>query len=287
VSIRTSDLLCVADSTEQLITMAYTNPAAYEHFMGRWSSRLAPLFIRFAGVRDGQRILDVGCGTGNLSRALLASGRTIDVVGVDPTASYLSFAREAIPAAHVQFQQGAAEALPFANETFDVALSLLVLQDFTDPDRALLEMARVTRRGGTVAACQWDFADGLPMFSLFWKAAEAVAPQAVARRHQANNPQLPQRRASLQDLAEQWTVSGLEEVRTATLELSMTFGSFDDYWQPFLGGATPTSTFAAAINKETGGALVRTLRDKITDIQPDGSFALPARAWAVAGAAAH
>jgi len=99
--------------------MAYTNPAAYEQFMGRWSSRLAPLFIRFAGVRDGQRVLDVGCGTGSLSRALLTTGLTINVVGVDPTASYLSFAREAIPAPHVQFQLGAAEALPFDNETFD------------------------------------------------------------------------------------------------------------------------------------------------------------------------
>lgn len=266
--------------------MAYTNPAAYEQFMGRWSARIAPLFIGFAGVRDGQRILDVGCGTGSLSRALLASGRTIDVVGVDPTASYLSFAREAIPAARVQFQLGAAEALPFANGTFDVVLSLLVLQDITNPDRALLEMARVTRRGGTVAACQWDFVGGAPMFSLFWLAAEAVAPQAVAR-HRANNSQLRQRPASLQDLAALWIASGLEEVRTATLELSMTFGSFDDYWLPFLGGATPTSTLAAAIDKETGGALARALHDKITDIQPDGSFALPARAWSVAGVAAH
>jgi ubiquinone/menaquinone biosynthesis C-methylase UbiE len=266
--------------------MAYTNPAAYEQFMGRWSSRLAPHFIRFAGVGDGQRILDVGCGTGSLSRALLASGRTIDVVGVDATASYLSFAREAIPAARVHFQLGDAEALPFADETFDAALSLLVLQDISNPGRALREMARVTRGGGTVAACQWDFAGGLPMFSLFWLAAEAVAPQAVAR-HRADNPQHRLRPASLQDLAELWTASGLEEVRTATLQLSMTFSSFDDYWQPFLGGATPTSTLAAAIDKETGGALARTLRDKIPDVQPDGSFALAARAWAVAGAAAH
>ena len=266
--------------------MPYTNPAAYEQFMGRWSSRLAPVFIRFAGVRNGQRVLDVGCGTGSLSRQLLASGRAIDVVGVDPTASYLAFARETIPAAHGQFRLGAAEALPFANETFDVALSLLVLQDITDLDRALLEMARVTRRGGTVAACQWNFVGGLPMLSLFWLAADAVAPQAVAR-HQESNPKLSQQRASLHELAKLWTASGLEEVRTATLELSMTFGSFDDYWRPFLGGATPTSTFAAAINEETGGALARALRDKITDVQPDGSFVLPARAWALAGAATH
>jgi ubiquinone/menaquinone biosynthesis C-methylase UbiE len=266
--------------------MAYTNPAAYEPFMGRWSSRLAPLFIRFAGVRQGQRVLDVGCGTGSLSRALLASGATISIVGVDPTTSYLSFAREAVPAPQVQFLLGAAEALPFASETFDATLSLLVLQDITNLDHALLEMARVTRRTGTVAACQWDFVGGLPMLSLFWLAAEAIAPQAVVRQR-ANNPPLAQRPASLQDLAQLWTASGLEEVRTATLELCMRFGSFDDYWQPFLGGATPTSTFAAAINKETGGALARALRDKITDIQPDGSFSLPARAWAIAGTAAH
>ena len=250
--------------------------------MGRWSARLAPLFIGFVGVKDGQRILDVGSGTGSLSRALLASKKSIDVVGVDPVATYVLFAQKDILDPRVKFQVAAAEALPFSDDVFDAALSLLVLQDFAEPKRAVAEMARVTRFGGLVAACQWDFRDGLPMLSLFWKAAEDVAPAAVAH-YRARNSQWLKHDASLDDMAEIWVGSGLSEVRTAILQLSMKFSSFDDFWLPFLGGATPTSAFAAAINRETGGILAKALYDTIADVQPNGSFVLPARAWAVSG----
>ena len=266
--------------------MTYSNPEAYERFMGRWSARLAPLFIRFAGVKDGQRVLDVGCGTGSLSRALLAASTTINVVAVDPVASFVCVARKQIPDSRVQFEVGAAETLPFPSGPFDAVFSLLVLQDLADPHRAVLEMARVTRRGGAVAACQWDFQDGLPMLSLVWQAAEAIAPEAVAR-HQAAHPSSPLRRGGLKGLAELWTNAGFSKVRTASLELSMEFSSFDDFWLPFLGGATPMSSLVAAINRETAGALARGLGDMIADVQPDGSFRLPARAWTVAGIAGH
>ncbi len=266
--------------------MTYTNPAAYEQFMGRWSARLAPLFVRFAGVEDGQRILDVGCGTGSLSRVLMAVGESIDVVGLDPVASYVSFARKRVTGLRAQFQVGTAEALPFRDETFDAALSLLVLQDMADRNRAVLEMARVTRGGGTVAACQWDFRDGMPMLSMFWQAAEAVAPESVAR-HRIGKPQSPGRRAGIQELADLWIGAGIGEVQMATLPLSMEFRCFDDFWRPFLGGATPTSTLAVAINRESGGALARVLGDMIVHVQADGSFALPAHAWAVAGIVTH
>jgi SAM-dependent methyltransferase len=252
--------------------------------MGRWSAHLAPLFLRFVGVKEKQRILDAGCGTGSLSRELLASGKTIRVDGVDPVADYVSFARQTTPSPRAEFTLAPGHALPFANATFDATLALLVLQDVADPNRTVVEMARVTRPGGSVAACQWDFRNGLPMLSLMWEAAEAVAPEAVARHH-TSNPKLPCGRADLTELAELWTRSGLSEVRTTSLELSMEFSSFDDFWVPFLGGATSTSTFAAAINRETGGALARELRNMIPKARPDGSFGLPARAWAAAGIA--
>jgi SAM-dependent methyltransferase len=263
--------------------MMYSNPAAYERFMGRWSVRLAPLFIRFACVEDGHRILDVGCGTGSLSRALLAWGKTIDVLGVDPVADYVLFAQQAIPHSRAQFQLGAAEALSFPDEAFDGALGLLLLQDIADPGRVVREMARVTRRGGPVAACQWDFQDGLPMMSLFWQAAEAVAPEAVACHRGHGAP----KRVNDKDLGELWISCGLWKVRTTSLELTMEFSSFDDFWLPFLGGATPTSAFAATLNRETGGTVAEVLRDKMPTLRRDGSFALPARAWAVAGIASH
>jgi len=261
--------------------MSYANPAAYEQFMGRWSERLAPAFLRFAGVADGQHAIDVGCGTGSLSRALLASAATVRVTGVDPTPDYVAFAREAPQEPRAQFQVGAAEKLPFADGAFDAALSLLVLQDFDDARRAVLEMARVTRPGGVVAACLWDFRDGLPMLSLMWQAAEAVAPELVSR-YREDVP--PRQHPGPDDLQTLWRDAALSGIETSALELSMCFASFDDYWRPFLGGATRTSRFAAAVDAETGGALARELAGRLPRLQPDGSFVLPARAWAVKGA---
>jgi ubiquinone/menaquinone biosynthesis C-methylase UbiE len=161
--------------------MTYANPAAYECFMGRWSARLAPLFAAFAGIRSGERVLDVGCGTGILSQAVIDLAPDLEVIGIDPAASYVDWACRSLRSPRVRFQVGTAEALSFTDATFDAALALLVVQELADPPRAVREMARVTRRGGRVAACKWDFGNGLPMLSLFWHAAEAVSPDAVAR----------------------------------------------------------------------------------------------------------
>jgi SAM-dependent methyltransferase len=261
------------------LAVSYANPAAYERFMGRWSLRLAPLFVGFAGIQDGQRILDVGCGTGSLSRALLAAGQAIGVVGVDPAEDYVAFARQGTADPRAAFHASAAESLPFPDGSFDAALALLVLQEFDDPARAVREMARATRRGGTVAACLWDFEHGMPMTSLFWQAAETTAPDVVARRR----AERPPTRLGLQALSELWRGAGLSPARTTALELSQEFASFDDYWQPFLVPSTPLSEFAIAVNRETSGELANALRRIIPNMRADGSFALPARALAVAG----
>jgi SAM-dependent methyltransferase len=258
--------------------VTYSNPQAYDRFMGRWSALLAPAFIRFAGIRDGQRVLDVGSGTGSLSRGLLLSRPRICVVGIEPVADYVCFAREVVGDARVEFRVGAAEALAFPPETFDAALGLLIVQDLNDPIRAV--------RGLRAGPGPWRLAsgifEGLPMLSLFWKAAEKVAPEVIKAR-EAGNP--PSDSMGPSELTKLWAAAGLSDIRMATLELAMEFRSFDDYWLPFLGGATPTSAFAASLNMETGGALAGTLRDMMPDVRPDGSFVLPAVAWAVAGIA--
>jgi hypothetical protein len=156
----------------------------------------------------------------------------------------------------------------------------LVLQEFADPQLAICEMARVTRAGGIVATCQWDFEHGLPMLSLLWQAAEAVAPEAVAKQRQ-QNPR--SHGATLEELDTLWRSSYLSDVTTTTLEPPMHYLSFGDYWGPFHGGATPTSAFAASLNALTSGGLARVLREQLPAVQPDGSFVLPARAWAIKG----
>lgn len=115
--------------------MGYSNPAAYQRFMGRWSARLAPLFIHFAGVEDGQRVLDVGCGTGSLSAALLSVCTDIRVVGVDPVVEYVAFTRQDVRDHRAVFQTSAAEALPFATQSSILRLPFWSCRNWTTPDK--------------------------------------------------------------------------------------------------------------------------------------------------------
>jgi len=159
-----------------------------------------------------------------------------------------------------------------------------VLQEFEDPDRSIREMARVTRSLGKVAACQWDFRGSMPMMTIFWEVATVLAPGEVARRQAAARPL---RNADLSELAERWTKAGLSDVRTTHLEFMMPFRSFDEFWLPFVSGATPLSAFAAALDRESSGELERLYRKKLQDVRPDGSFELAARALAVCGVVAR
>lgn len=263
--------------------MTYADPAAYELFMGRWSTRLAPLFVHFVGIEDGQRILDVGCGTGVLTRAALAAGENIRVTGVDPVETFIAFARAAA-GPRAEFQVGSVDALPFADGAFDAVLGLLVLQEFDDPDRAIAEMARVARPFGKIAACQWDFRDGMPMMAIFWDVARALAPDLVAA-YQAKSG--PTRNEDLMELARRWTAAGLSNVKAARLEFTMPFHSFEEFWTPFMSGATPLSAFAARVNRAANGELETLYQKRLRTVRADGSFEFAARALAVSGVAAR
>ena len=263
--------------------MPYTNPASYDEFMGRWSRRLAPRFIDFVGLGAAKRVLDVGSGTGVLARALLDAAPELEVVGVDPTAAYVEYARRSVPSPRARFEHGAADALSFADHSFDATLSLLVLQELPDAPSAVREMARVTRQGGTIATCKWDFRNGMPMLSLFSQAAEAVAPEAVARRR----AEIEARPAydSIEKIVALWEACRLAGIRPAVLEVSLGFASFDDLWRPFLGGSTGEATFARELNEATDGGVTRSMREVIEAEHGTGGFSLTARAFAVTGVA--
>jgi ubiquinone/menaquinone biosynthesis C-methylase UbiE len=263
--------------------MSYADPLGYEKFMGRWSTRLAPLFLRFAGIEDGQRILDVGCGTGVLTRAALAAGENIKVTGVDPVETFIPFAREAA-GPRAEFHVGSVDALPFADGAFDAVLGLLVLQEFDDPDSSIAEMARVARPFGKVAACQWDFRDGMPMMAIFWDLAYTLVPDLVAG-YQAKSG--PTRNEDMMELARRWAAAGLSNVRATHLDFAMPFGSFEDFWTPFTSGATPLSAFTAEVNRATKGKLGTLYRKRVHNVRMDGSFEFAARALAVSGVVAR
>ena len=259
----------------------FSNPAAYELWMGRWSRLLAPPFVAFASITPGQRVLDVGSGTGSLSLALLELADASFVVGIEPVDAYVSYSRERHSDRRLRFEVGDALDIPFEANSFDSTLSMLILQELPDAPLALREMRRVTRPGGVVAACQWDFAKAMPMLTLFWEAASEVIGDERTRRAAEECMAV----AYPDDMAMQglWQQSGLVDVTTRNLAIQMHFRSFDDYWQPFLSNVTPTSSFAASLDAAARGKIQERLRDKISMLAPASSFQLEARAWAVRG----
>jgi len=226
--------------------------------------------VTFAGVTEGDRVLDVGSGTGALS-VTAAAIESVQVTGIEPSPAYVRYAQEHAGGDGVRFEVGDALALPFSDDAFDRTLSMLVLNFVPDPAAALQQMIRVTRSGGVVAAAVWDYGDEMQMLRTFWDAAVALDPEAAPRdeRH------MPLSTGGA--LAELWR--GLRDVDEQPLIIEMAFGSFDDYWQPFLCGQGPAGVYVSSLSASARDALESTLRERLGD---DG-FALRARAWAVRG----
>ena len=249
--------------------------------MGRWSARLAPHFLDFCDRKEAGRYLDVGCGTGVLTKAVRARHGAARLVGLDPSREFVAHISAEVGDRQTWFCRGDAQDLPFAEDRFDAALALLILQQMPDPLRMVREMARVTAPGGTVATAVWNFKTGMPMFSIFWDAVEAVDPATAAERR-ANKPR-PLTGTSEESLAELWQAAGLVDVSAETIELSQDFSDLDDYWTPFLSNATPTSSVAGKMDAETRAALKEEVRSRLFGDRPDGLFSLTAGAFAVRG----
>jgi SAM-dependent methyltransferase len=255
----------------------FTEAEAYERFMGRWSRRLAPPFIAFAGLKNGDRVLDVGSGTGALAQVVLQALPTSRVVGIDPSPAYVAYARTRAGDGHATFEEGDAQRLPFPDGSFDAALALLVVNFIPDRAAAVREMARVTRPGGVVAAAVWDYGGGMEMLRAFWDEAVALAPASEARdeRHMAAC-----RPGELDAL---WRAQGLLDVREEPLVGPLTFSSFEDFWSPFREGQGPAGAHVASLSDGSRRDLERRLRQRLLGEDADRSITLNARAWAVRG----
>ena len=255
----------------------FSESEAYERFMGRWSRLLAPSFLEFAQVRDGDRVLDVGSGTGSLVGVLLKGGARSRVVGIDPSSAYVAFAQARLGSERATFEQGDAQRLRFSDASFDKTVSLLVVNFIPDRSRALREMNRVTRPGGVVAAAVWDYAEGMEMLRVFWDEAVALDPSAGPKdeRH------MPLCRPG--ELAEFWRGQGMLDVQETALVVPLEFSSFDDFWEPFLAGQGPAGAYVAALSEEQRLTLAQRLRQRLHGQSGDGPITLSARAWAVKG----
>ncbi|MFA1541470.1 class I SAM-dependent methyltransferase [Actinomadura monticuli] len=253
---------------------------AYEAYVGRWSRPVAEAFLPWLDVPAGRRWLDVGCGTGALTAAVLAMAAPGRIVGVDTSAGFLARARERTGDARAAFLRGDARVLPVAGRRFDAVVSGLALNFVPEPRRALAEFVRVTEPGGAVAAYVWDYAGGMAMLRHFWDAATELDPAAAALDEGRRFPM-----CGPEPLSRLWTDAGLGEVRVHAIDVPTLFADFDDYWSPFLGGQGPAPGYVATLTREQRRDLRDLLRERLP-ANPDASVPLTARAWAVRGTVA-
>ena len=243
---------------------------AYDQYMGRYSAPLAPQLADLAGVRPGQRVLDVGCGPGALTAELVARLGAESVAAVDPSESFVEAARARRPG--VDVRRASAEELPFADDEFDAALAQLVVHFMADPVGGLREMARVSRPGGVVAACVWDFAGARGPVTLMWTAATELDPTAEDESQLAG--------AHRGQLAELLAEAGLRDVNDAELAVRLDDLSFDEWWAPFTSGVGPGGSYVAGLDPEHR----EELRERCRALAPT-PFTLEAVAWAARGVA--
>lgn len=250
---------------------------AYERHVGRYSTQLATALIDFAGVEQGMRALDVGCGTGGLT-ALLADRLGADhVSAADPSQAFVDASRARLPGVEVVL--AGAEQLPFDHGAFDVVLSQLVVNFMRDPLRGVREMARVARPGGIVGSCVWDYAGEMTLLRAFWDAAREVVPEAAARSDEG----AVMRWCGEGELAELWQDAGLRDVRFQPLIVRASYTDFEDLWSPFPRGVAPSGAFCKALGEQDRASLQAAYRRRLG--VGDQPFELTARAWSVAGRA--
>ncbi len=248
---------------------------AYDRFVGRYSGALARSLMAAAGVTAGQRALDVGCGPGALTTELVAVLGAGSVTAADPSAGFAS-ACEARNIG-VRVEVASAEALPFEDGAFDVALAQLVVNFMTDAHAGIREMARVTRPGGVVGAATWDYAGGMTLLRAFWDAAAAVDASAQAR-----DEGHVMRFATADELARLWSDCGLAGVRTEAAVVSARYDDFEDLWLPLERGVGPAGAYAVSLDPDRRGALKFGMRERL-GVDTAAPFELTARAWLVTG----
>ncbi len=252
--------------------MSFTaGPEAYDRFMGRYSTPLAPRFADFASIGEAQRVLDVGCGPGALTGELVRRFGADAVAAVDPSPGFVEAAGQRHPG--VDVQRAEAESLPFDDGAFDAALAQLVVHFMTDPASGIAEMRRVTRRGGVVTACVWDHAGGGGPLARFWDAARELDPGV------ADESDLPgAREGDLERLLQEAGLGGVEE-RLLTVEVE--HRSFDEWWEPFTLGVGPAGAYVQGLAQDARDRL----RERCRELHPAAPFAVSASAWAARGVA--
>lgn len=251
------------------VSGTWSNPDAYEAFMGRWGLPAAEAVLDRLMLPTGLSWMDVGCGTGGSTQVVLSAADPLDVFGVDPAESFIEAANQRFHDPRVRFAVGSAESLPASDDRFDVVLSALVLHFVQDSSASMHEMKRVARPGGMLVSYIWDIENEEQFTRLFWRAAKDVNPAAEAWDRQLRHA--ISRRDPLLELFER---SGLENVAMQEVIFEIRFRDFDDYWQPcILNGTSPVQKYVNSLTKEQQASLGKHLRS-ILPIAEDGTIPL-------------
>jgi SAM-dependent methyltransferase len=241
------------------------SPDAYARFMGRYAEPLAEVFVAFAGVGVGDKVLDVGCGPGALTAHLLSVGA--EVTGIDPSPPFVDAIRMRFT--DVDVRLGTAEELPYDTDAFDAAFAQLVVHFMTDPVGAVRQMARVTRRGGVVAACVWDGPTGA--LAPFWDAVHVIDPEAedealLSGAHRGH-------------LTELFEAAGLRDVKEAPISVDVVHPTFEEWWKPYTFGIGPAGEHVQRLDDDGRAHLESVACERLGS----GPFTVTATAWAARG----
>lgn len=245
---------------------------AYDAFMGRYSRRLAAEFATFAGVVHGLRALDVGCRPGALTGELVRRLGAANVAACDPSEPFVAACAARHPG--VDVRRGPAEELPFGDGGFDLVAAQLVLHFVSDPARASAEFARVAAPGAVLAACVWDFDEGMELLRAFWDAALSLHPGAPdeARVLRFGRPG---------EIAGWLTAAGLAQVAETTLTVDTEYRDFDELWRSLLAGIGPAGNYCVGLPDAARADLRVALFERLG--APRGAFRLSAVARAGRG----
>jgi ubiquinone/menaquinone biosynthesis C-methylase UbiE len=249
---------------------------AYEAMMGRWSRQLAPLFVEFVGVQEGEKVLDAGCGTGSLSATLARVTGASKIVGIDPSKGFVEYARATVTDRRVSFDVGDAQELPYSDGSFDRCLALLIVNFIPDAPKAAREMRRVTKFGGVVATTIWESSRANELNASLWDAAISIDPTA-------KRPFEGRGYGSAEALSGLLTGAGLTDIEVTDLTMRCQFSSFDDYWLPQTQGQGPFGAYLAGVSEDQRAALYERLRQNLFGEGGDRPFTLQAKAKAVRG----
>ena len=256
--------------------MSFEDAGAYERFMGRWSRAVAPTFLDWLEPPRRARWLDVGCGTGILSEAIVDFCRPASVVGIDPSTAQIAEVSKGRLASLATFREADAMALPLADASFDVVASALVINFIPDPMRAMHEMRRVATPSGLIAGYVWDFANELSPSGPLRRAMRAFGVDVPAIPGTSDS--------SLSALETLFKGGGCSDITCRAIEVTLAYPSFSEFWLAQTPSYTPTSKIIAAMTESARKRLMRVVKQSVPTAE-NGRVEYAARAHAIKGTA--